>query len=107
MIPGFARTPGNATGWWIVIVAAVGIGLFLPPVGVGLFIACGIAEISVDRATRAVLPFIAVLCAGLAVVILVPWFTLVLPRLLQAPVSAGRARSITRPTTTISGLVRR
>jgi len=67
----------------IVIAAAVGIGLFLPPVGVGLFIACGIAEISVDRATRAVLPFIAVLCAGLAVVILVPWFTLVLPRLFK------------------------
>src|SRR4030095_13137041 len=37
----------------IVIVAAVGIGLFLPPIGVGLFIACGIADLSVDRATRA------------------------------------------------------
>jgi TRAP-type C4-dicarboxylate transport system permease large subunit len=37
----------------------------------------------VDRATRAVLPFIAVLCAGLAVVILVPRFTLVLPRLFK------------------------
>jgi tripartite ATP-independent transporter DctM subunit len=65
----------------IVIVAAVGIGLFLPPIGVGLFIACGIAGLSVDRATRAMLPFIAVLCAGLVVIILVPWFTLVLPRL--------------------------
>ena len=31
----------------------------------------------------AVLPFIAVLWAGLAVVILVPWFTLVLPRLFK------------------------
>ena len=67
----------------IVIVAAVGIGLFLPPVGVGLFIACGIAGVTVDRATRVVLPFIAVLCVGLAVVILVPWFTLVLPRLFK------------------------
>lgn len=65
----------------IVIVAAVGIGLFLPPLGVGLFIACGIAEVSVDQATRAMLPFIAVLCAGLVIVIFVPWFTLVLPRL--------------------------
>ena len=64
----------------IVIVAAVGIGLFLPPLGVGLFIACGIADVQVDRATRAMLPFVAVLCAGLAVIILVPWFTLVLPR---------------------------
>ena len=67
----------------IVIVAAVGIGLFLPPVGVGLFIACGIAGVSVDRATRAVLPFIVVLCVGLVVIIVVPWFTLVLPRIFK------------------------
>jgi C4-dicarboxylate transporter DctM subunit len=67
----------------IVIVAAVGIGLFLPPVGVGLFIACGIAGISVDRATRAVLPFIAVLCVGLLIIMVVPWFTLVLPRIFK------------------------
>jgi len=67
----------------IVIVAAVGIGLFLPPVGVGLFIACGIAGVSVDRATRAVLPFIAVLCAGLVIIIVAPWFTLVLPRIFK------------------------
>jgi len=67
----------------IVIVAAVGIGLFLPPIGVGLFIACGIAGLSVDRATRAMLPFVFVLSLGLIIVILVPWITLVLPRLLN------------------------
>jgi len=67
----------------IVIVAAVGIGLFLPPVGVGLFIACGIAGVSVDRATRAVLPFIVVLCVGLVIIIVAPWFTLVLPRIFK------------------------
>jgi tripartite ATP-independent transporter DctM subunit len=67
----------------IVIVAAVGIGLFLPPVGVGLFIACGIGGVSVDRATRAVLPFIVVLCVGLVVIIVAPWFTLVLPRIFK------------------------
>ena len=67
----------------IVIVAAVGIGLFLPPVGVGLFIACGIGGVTVDRATRAVLPFIVVLCVGLVVIIVAPWFTLVLPRIFK------------------------
>ena len=67
----------------IVIVAAVGIGLFLPPVGVGRFIACGIADVSVEPATPAVLAFIAVLCVGLAVIIAAPWFTLVLPRLFK------------------------
>jgi TRAP-type C4-dicarboxylate transport system permease large subunit len=34
-----------------VVVAATGIGLFLPPIGVGFFIACGIAKVPVDRAT--------------------------------------------------------
>ena len=67
----------------IVVVAAVGIGLFLPPIGVGLFIACGIAEVSVDRATRAMLPFVAVLLIGLLIIILVPQITLILPRLFK------------------------
>jgi C4-dicarboxylate transporter DctM subunit len=67
----------------IVIVAAVGIGLFLPPIGVGLFIACGIADLTVDQATGAMMPFVLVLLVGLVVIILVPWFTLVLPALFR------------------------
>jgi len=66
----------------IVVVAATGIGLFLPPIGVGLFIACGIANISVDRAVRPMIPYVLFLCVGLLFVILFPWLTLVLPRLL-------------------------
>jgi tripartite ATP-independent transporter DctM subunit len=64
----------------IVVVAATGIGLFVPPIGVGLFIACAVAGISVDRAVRPILPYILFLCLGLLVVILFPWLTLVLPR---------------------------
>lgn len=66
-----------------VVVAATGIGLFLPPIGVGFFIACGIARVSVDRATGAMMPYILMMCIGLLVVILVPWVTLILPRLLR------------------------
>jgi tripartite ATP-independent transporter DctM subunit len=65
----------------IVVVAATGIGLFLPPIGVGLFIACGIANVSVDRVVRPMLPYVLFLCLGLLLVILFPWLTLVLPRL--------------------------
>jgi C4-dicarboxylate transporter DctM subunit len=67
----------------IVVTAAVGIGLFLPPIGVGLFISCEIAKITVDRAVRPMLPYVLFLSLGLLVVILVPWFTLILPRLLK------------------------
>ena len=66
-----------------VIVAAVGIGLFLPPIGVGFFIACGIASVSVDRATRAMMPFVLVLVSGSSIIILVPEITLILPRLFR------------------------
>ena len=81
LLPVAAQLGIHPIHYAIVIVSAVGIGLFLPPVGVGLFIACGIADVPVDRATPAMLPFVAVLCAGLAVIIVLPWFTLVLPRL--------------------------
>jgi C4-dicarboxylate transporter DctM subunit len=66
----------------IVITAAVGIGLFLPPIGVGLFISCGIAKISMDRALGPMLPYVIFLCLGLLIVVLFPWFTLIIPRIL-------------------------
>ena len=65
----------------IVVVAATGIGLFLPPIGVGLFITCGIAGITIDKVIKPMTPYIAFLCLGLLLVILFPQITLVLPRL--------------------------
>jgi len=67
----------------IVITAAVGIGLFLPPIGVGLFISCGIAKISIDRTLAPMLPYVIFLCFGLLIVVLFPWFTLILPKILN------------------------
>jgi C4-dicarboxylate transporter, DctM subunit len=63
-----------------VIIAAVGIGLFLPPIGLGLFIACSIAKITVTAAARALGPFLVVLLIGLLILILIPSLTLFLPR---------------------------
>jgi tripartite ATP-independent transporter DctM subunit len=63
----------------IVVVAATGIGLFLPPIGVGLFIATGIANVRMDRVIGPMTPYVAFLCVGLLLVILFPSITLVLP----------------------------
>lgn len=63
----------------IVVVAAIGLGLFLPPVGVGLYIACTFANLRVDQTVKAMLPYIAVLFAGILVLIAIPWLTLVVP----------------------------
>jgi C4-dicarboxylate transporter DctM subunit len=64
----------------IVVTAATGIGLFLPPIGVGLFIACGIGGVTVDKVTREIMPYMYMLGIGLLLVIAFPWLTLVLPR---------------------------
>ncbi len=64
----------------IVVVAAMGIAFFLPPVGVGLSIACGIAGVDVDTVTRAFLPYLLALLVGLALIAAFPGITLLLPR---------------------------
>jgi tripartite ATP-independent transporter DctM subunit len=64
----------------IVIVAAMGIAFFLPPVGVGLSIASGIARVDVDEVSRCYWPYLLVLLIGLALIAAWPGLTLVLPR---------------------------
>lgn len=66
----------------IVIVAAMGIAFFLPPVGVGLSIAAGIARVEIDDVSRSYAPYLVALLVGLALIAAFPWLTLVLPRLL-------------------------
>jgi tripartite ATP-independent transporter DctM subunit len=65
----------------IVIVAAMGIAFFLPPVGVGLSIAAGIARVDIDEASRSYVPYLIALLVGLVLIAAFPVFTLVLPRL--------------------------
>jgi len=65
----------------IVIVAAMGIAFFLPPVGVGLSIAAGVAGVDIDDVSRTYVPYLVALLIGLALIAAFPIFTLVLPRL--------------------------
>jgi C4-dicarboxylate transporter DctM subunit len=64
----------------IVITASVGIGLFLPPMGVGLLMALRFANLTVGQHWRAYLPYIAALLVGLLLIIFFPELSLFLPR---------------------------
>jgi len=64
----------------IVLTAAVGIGLFLPPIGVGLLMALRFANITVGQHFRAYWPYLTALVIGLLLLILFPEITLFLPR---------------------------
>jgi C4-dicarboxylate transporter, DctM subunit len=64
----------------IVQTAAVGIGLFLPPMGVGLLMALRFAKVGVSQHARTYWPYLAALLIGLLVIIAFPDLTLFLPR---------------------------
>jgi tripartite ATP-independent transporter DctM subunit len=78
--PIIARFGLDPLHYGVLVVASLGLGLFLPPFGVGFFIACALGRTSVERAARAYLPYLAALLIGLALVAFVPWITLVVPR---------------------------
>lgn len=70
----------------IVQTAAVGIGLFTPPLGVGLLMALRFADVTVWQHARSYVPYLIALLIGLMVIICVPELSLFLPR------SAGMIR---------------
>jgi tripartite ATP-independent transporter DctM subunit len=64
----------------IVQTAAVGIGLFLPPLGIGLLVALRFADVQVFSHVRYYWPYVLALWVGLLIIIFVPEISLLLPR---------------------------
>ncbi len=81
--PIIARFGIDPLHYGTLVVAALGLGLFIPPFGVGFFIACALGRTSVESASRAYVPYVVVLLIGLLLVAFVPWITLVIPRLMS------------------------
>ena len=63
-----------------IMIAAVGIGQFFPPIGLGVLIASSIAKIEVMAAARPLAPFLVMLMIGMLILILFPSITLFLPQ---------------------------
>ena len=64
----------------ILLIMATGIGVMLPPVGIGFYIACAIGEAPVNATMRPSFFYNIFLLLGLVIVILFPEITLWLPR---------------------------
>ena len=63
----------------IVLIIAMGVGGFMPLAGVGFYVCCAVMRSDIEPASRAMLPYLAVVLAGLLIVAFVPWFALALP----------------------------
>lgn len=59
----------------MVVVLAMGIGLFAPPFGVGYYAACAIGRVDPREGMRPILGYVLALLAGLAVVTAFPWIS--------------------------------
>ena len=60
----------------IIVILAMGIGLFAPPLGVGFYGACAIGKISPDDALWRIWPYIFALVVALVIVAAVPWLSI-------------------------------
>jgi len=64
----------------LVLIIAMGIGGFMPLAGVGFYVCCAIMRCDIERASRAMLPYLIIVLIGLLIVAFVPWVALALPR---------------------------
>ena len=79
LLPVAERAGIDPLQYGILLVMAVGIGVFLPPVGIGYYIACAIGDAPTNRTMRPCLVYNIWLVLGLVVVMLVPAITLAIP----------------------------
>lgn len=60
----------------MVVILAMGIGLFAPPLGVGYYAACAIGQVSPDVGMKRIWPYLGALLLGLVAVAAIPWLSI-------------------------------
>jgi tripartite ATP-independent transporter DctM subunit len=82
LLPIAAQLGIGSIHYAMVMLLAMGIGIFIPPIGICFYISCAVSEADVESTAKTMLPYLAVLILGVLAVAFVPWFTHVVPRLL-------------------------
>ena len=73
----------DAVQYGIVLILAMGVGAFIPPIGVGFYVSAAVAGADIESAARTMIPYAIVLILAVLLIAFVPEITLVLPRLLE------------------------
>jgi len=72
----------NELQFGILLVLAMGLGLFSPPLGVGLYTACAIGGVPMEKVARPMMKYLAAIVVVLIGIIFIPWLTQALPHAL-------------------------
>jgi len=79
LLPAAERLGVNPLHFGILLIIAMGIGLFAPPLGIGLYTACAVGEVPMERVARPIVKYLAVIAVALLLIAFVPAITLALP----------------------------
>ena len=60
----------------VVVILAMGLGLFAPPLGVGYYAACAIGRVNPDEGLRPILGYMLALLIGIIIIFAVPWLSI-------------------------------
>ena len=60
----------------MIVILAMGIGLFAPPFGVGYYAACAISRINPDEGIKPIVGYMVSLLIGTLIVAAVPWISI-------------------------------
>ncbi|WP_319416158.1 TRAP transporter large permease [Marispirochaeta aestuarii] len=78
----------NPVHFGIMLMLNLGIGLCTPPVGSALFVGCAVGRVSMEEATKAMLPFYIMMIVVLLMVTFLPDLVMLVPNVLM-PMTAG------------------
>jgi TRAP-type C4-dicarboxylate transport system permease large subunit len=81
LLPVASRFGIDPLQYGIVLAIAMGIGVFMPPIGIGYYVACAIGQAPVHETLRPSLLYTLFVVVGLVVVIVFPQITLWLPHM--------------------------
>jgi tripartite ATP-independent transporter DctM subunit len=77
MFPIAAKLGINDVHYAMVVVCAMNVGLMMPPIGVGFYVACRIGGAKPEQVMRPIWSYLAALLIGVVIIALVPWISTV------------------------------
>ena len=84
LLPIAARMGVNPVQYGITLILAMGVGAFIPPIGVGFYVSAAVAGSDLESAARTMVPYAIVLVMAVLLIAFVPGITMLVPSLLGA-----------------------
>ena len=83
LLPIAMRMGVNPVQYGITLILAMGVGAFIPPIGVGFYVSAAVAGSDIESAARSMMPYALVLLLAVLLIAFVPDITLIVPRLIE------------------------